>query len=52
MEWKGKNCRVIAADGSFTEGTPLGIAADGTLRFLTENGERHVTAGEVSLRRG
>ncbi len=52
MEWKGEICRVIAANGSFTEGTPLGIAADGALRFLTENGEQHVTAGEVSLRRG
>ena len=52
MEWKGEICRVISADGSFTEGTALGIAADGALRFLTENGEQHVTAGEVSLRRG
>ena len=52
MEWKGEICRVIAADGSFTEGKALGISADGALRFLTEEGEQAVTAGEVSLRRG
>ena len=50
MEWKGEICRVISADGSFTEGTALGISPDGALRFLTENGEQAVTAGEVSLR--
>ena len=50
MEWKGEICRVISADGRFTEGRVLGISPDGALRFLTEDGEQHVTAGEVSLR--
>lgn len=50
MEWKGEMCRVIGADGSFIEGRVLGIAADGALRFLTEDGERLISAGEVSLR--
>lgn len=51
MEWKGEICRVISADGSFTEGRVLGINTDGTLRFLTKEGESAVGAGEVSLRR-
>ena len=50
MEWKGEICRVIAADGSFIEGRPMGISPDGALRFLTADGEQLVTAGEVSLR--
>lgn len=52
MEWMGEICRVIGADGSFTEGKVMGISADGALRFLTQEGEQSVTAGEVSLRRG
>ncbi|MBR4165264.1 MAG: biotin--[Lachnospiraceae bacterium] len=52
MEWKGEICRVIAADGSFAEGKAMGIFPDGALRFLTPEGGQHVTAGEVSLRRG
>lgn len=51
MEWKGEICRVISADGRFTEGKVLGLAADGRLRFLTEEGEEKIGAGEVSLRR-
>ena len=50
MEWNGEICRVISADGSFIEGRVLGICPDGALRFLTEEGEQAVTAGEVSLR--
>lgn len=52
MEWKGEICRVIAADGGFAEGRAMGISPDGALRFLTQEGEQHITAGEVSLRRG
>ena len=52
MEWNGEICRVISADGSFIEGKVLGISESGALRFLTEDGEELITAGEVSLRQG
>ncbi|MCP2040051.1 biotin-[acetyl-CoA-carboxylase] ligase/type 3 pantothenate kinase [Neisseria sp. HSC-16F19] len=34
------------------QGIALGIAADGSLRLLTDNGEKHIVSGEISLRPG
>jgi BirA family biotin operon repressor/biotin-[acetyl-CoA-carboxylase] ligase len=46
---RGRTVTVHEADGEF-RGQAAGIDADGALRIMTANGERHVHAGDVSVR--
>ncbi|HEY9100445.1 biotin--[acetyl-CoA-carboxylase] ligase [Chitinimonas sp.] len=48
---QGAPARLLQPNGEVLEGTALGVAPDGALRFATAQGERRVHAGEVSLRR-
>ncbi|GAB3263322.1 bifunctional biotin--[acetyl-CoA-carboxylase] ligase/biotin operon repressor BirA [Chitinimonas naiadis] len=56
-EWEARHAmqaapaRLLQPNGEIVEGTALGVAPDGALRFQTSEGERRVHAGEVSLRR-
>lgn len=48
---QGQSLVVLAGDGSRLPGIGLGVAADGALRVQAGDTERHLHAGEVSVRR-
>lgn len=48
---QGAPARLLQPNGDVLEGIAVGVAPDGALRFATQDGERRVHAGEVSLRR-
>lgn len=49
--WSNDTLNVIAANGSIQTGQFAGLAADGSLRLATSEGEILVHSGDVSLRR-
>jgi BirA family biotin operon repressor/biotin-[acetyl-CoA-carboxylase] ligase len=49
--WSNATLNVIAANGSIQTGQFAGLAADGSLKLTSENGEILVHSGDVSLRR-
>ena len=49
--WSNATLHVIAANGSIQSGQFAGLAADGSLRLSTPNGEILIHSGDVSLRR-
>jgi len=48
--WHGEQVTVNEAGQTLARGRSLGIAPSGALRLLTEEGERHIVAGDLSLR--
>jgi BirA family transcriptional regulator, biotin operon repressor / biotin---[acetyl-CoA-carboxylase] ligase len=49
--WRGEAVRLVAVDGSVTEGRALGVDGDGHLLLQTANTVRAVAQGDLSLRR-
>jgi BirA family biotin operon repressor/biotin-[acetyl-CoA-carboxylase] ligase len=48
--WHGKQVVVNEAGQTLARGQSLGIAPSGALRLLTDEGERQIVAGDLSLR--
>lgn len=49
--WQDADVEIRAPSGLVTAGRLLGVAADGSLRLLTANGETLIHTGDVSLRK-
>lgn len=50
--WHGEQVVLTEAGQTLARGRSLGIAPNGALRLLTEEGERQIVAGDLSLRVG
>ena len=48
--WHGRQVVVSEAGQTLARGRSLGLAPSGALRLLTDEGERHIVAGDLSLR--
>ena len=48
--WHGRQVVVSDTGQTLARGRSLGIAPSGALRLLTDEGERHIVAGDLSLR--